>query len=543
MTSPAQSPQEYLQTLSPEEVAELLHYLTPEERAQFDGLLSEVRPLDTLPLLPHDPTLFMQSFFYVYDTKNLLRLFPAQLNPLRHALSKYEDGRFRYDTVLWSWIKKSAKSTIVAAVCDYVACHKEGASIKLIGNDLKQADSRVGFYLRESIKLGASMGYTGAGAEQMQEFRANTIIKPSGYQILYPNGSRIEMIPVDPRGEAGANDDMSVFSELWGWKHKSHQDMWAEMTISPNRFGFAQRWVDSYAGFEGESPILEGLYEEVVKKGKLLNIPDNPECYENQGGNIFATWVTKHHLPWQSEAYYASERANLLPNQFKRLHLNEWVGSEEAFIEMEWWDTLCVDSELPPSSKYEPIILALDAGIHSDTFAIVAVARHKAYESRYKGKDVSAPDILIRRHAMAFTPPQGGKLKFFSDDPNEVTPESEIKRIIRERNVIQVCYDPWQLEHFVDQLEAETGAWFEPYGQSSERELGDKMLYDMIREGRIKHSGHPQDPLRTHLANANAKVLGDDKRLRIVKREDSRKIDLAVALAMACKRAADELPK
>lgn len=495
----------------------------------------------SLPLSLGDPALWVSKYFYDYDTKNLLGLFPVQEAPLREALSRKPDGTFKYDTVLWSWMKKSAKSMVIAAVADFVACHKPKASVKLIGNDLKQADSRVGYYLRESILLGKEQGYDGAAGSKMQEFRKNTIIK--GYHILYPNGSKIEMIPVDPRGEAGGNDDLMVFSELWGWKHKSHQDMWAEMTISPNRFGYAQRWIDTYAGFEGESPILEDLFEILVKKGKRLDIPENDECYTNQEGNIFGTWVTKHHLPWQTPAYYASERANLKENQFRRLHLNQWVGSEDAFIDISWWDELCLDMELPPDYKTEPLIICLDAGVHSDTFAIVAVARHRLYEAKIRGDGLSAPDVLIRRYARAFTPPPDGKLKFFSDDPNEVTPESELKRLIKERNVVQVAYDPWQLEHFVDQMEYETGAWFEPYGQGSERELGDKMLYDMIREGRMKHAGHKTDPLREHLMNANAKVIGDDSRLRIVKRDEKRKIDLAVALAMACKRAAELLPK
>lgn len=497
----------------------------------------------SLPLSLSDPVSWVSQYFYDYDTRNLLGLFPVQENPLREALRRKPDGTYQYDTVLWSWMKKSAKSMVIAAVCDYVASHKPKASIKLIGNDLKQADSRVGYYLRESIRLGKELGYEGSVGEKMQDFRRNTIIKPSGYQIIYPNASKIEMIPVDPRGEAGGNDDLMVFSELWGWKHKSHVDMWAEMTISPNRFGYAQRWIDTYAGFEGESPILEGLYEALVKNGVKLDIDGNPECYTNAGGNMFATWVTQHHLPWQTRAYYDSERANLPDNQYRRLHLNQWVGSENAYIDISWWDELCLDTELPADSRLEPLIVCLDAGVHSDTFAIVAVARHRNHEAKIKGGNLTAPDVLIRRYAKAFVPPEGGKLKFFSEDPNDVTPESELKRLIKERNVVQVAYDPWQLEHFVDQMEYETGAWFDPYGQGSERELGDKMLYDMIREGRMKHGGHKSDQLREHLMNANAKVLGDDSRLRIVKRDEKRKIDLAVALAMACKRAAELLPK
>lgn len=514
--------------------------------AREKGLSTLLESLSVSPpsrsdvILWPEPVDWMQRNFFIYDTEQLLTLYPAQASPLREALRRDALGDYVYDTVLWSWMKKAAKSTIVAAVCDYTACLKPKSFIRLVANDATQAFTRIGYYMRENILIGGRKGYL--DNPEMRDFRLQTRITKSGYRIEYPNGSIIEMVPIDPRGEAGGNDDLVVFSELWGWKHKSHQDMWAEMTISPNRYGKAQRWIDTYAGFEGESPILEQLYEITVRDGIKLDIPDNPECYTNQARTIFATWVTRHLLPWQTEAYYASEKASLRPEQFRRMHENKWVGSENAFIEMSWWDELCLDAELPPASKFEPMIMCLDAGVHSDTFAIVVVSRHRYYESKLKAGRVEAPDVLIRRYAMAFTPPENGKLSFFSVDPNDISPESEIKRLIKERNIVQVAYDPWQLEHFVDQLEIETGAWFEPYGQGSERELGDKMLYDMIREGRMKHSGQ-RDQLREHLANANAKVIGDDNRLRIIKREDKRKIDLAVALAMACKRAAELLPK
>jgi phage terminase large subunit-like protein len=61
----------------------------------------------------------------------------------------------------------------------------------------------------------------------------------------------------------------------------------------------------------------------------------------------------------------------------------------------------------------------------------------------------------------------------------------------------------------------------------------DKTLYDLIRDRRVSHDGNAD--LRQHIANANAKLEKDqDSKLRIVKKTQSRKIDLAVALSMAC---------
>lgn len=490
-----------------------------------------------------NPVGFIKNYFYLYDTEAIITLHPSQEYPLIEALSKPED-RFKYHTVLWSWPKKSAKSSLVAAVVDYGCLFKAKASWKLIGNDLKQADSRVGHYLRENIRIGARKGFGDASAEslRMQQIRQATKIKPSGYTVEYPNGSKVEMIPIDPTGEAGGNDDGTVFSELWGWKHKSHQDMWVEQTISPTRYGQAQRWIDTYAGFEGESPILEALYNQVVKDANRLDIEGNSECYAANG--IFVCWVTQHHLPWQTKEYYDSEAAALTPEQFARMHLNQWVTSENAFIPIAWWDN-CADQRSPeaggilPHRKDDELIIALDAGISSDCLAIVAVSRDRRYPAHINadGEQIS-PDYFVRRYARAWHPPKGGKIAF--DGPD--SPKSELKRLIKEYNVYQICYDEFQLHHFANEIRDELDTWIEPFSQTTEREIADKFLYDTIREMRIAHAGTDTE-LREHLLNSAAKTIGDDRRLRIVKKQENRKIDLAVSLSMAVYRASQEIPK
>ena len=497
------------------------------------------------------PIEFITNFFFTYDTEELLTFHPAQEEPLREALLKDADGNFKYDTVVWSWMKKSAKSTIIAAVCDWYAMTKLKASIKLIGNDLKQADSRVGMYMRENIKIGQRklIGSTARYAGNVHSARMATSIKTSGYAIRYPAGSNVEMIPIDPTGEAGGNDDLIVFSELWGWKNKAHQDMWAEMTISPTRYGKAQRWVDTYAGFIGKSPVLEQLYETIVIQGERLPFEHNKECYVN--GGLFATWVTTPHLPWQSKAYYDSERATLTDAQFRRLHRNAWVNDEDAFIDIVWWDDSKdtrhpLEGGIPPLRYDEPIIIALDAGITSDMFAMVAISRDPRHPSSiqdYKGvPQTVAEERFIKRYSMGWKGTKEEPLRFYSNDPSAITPESELKRLIGKYNVFQVTFDPYQLIDFCNRLEDETGAWFDPFAQGGEREIGDRLLYDIIRRNGLAHAGADLE-LRSHLQNAGAKVLSDDRKLRIVKQHPDLKIDLAVAMAMCVKRASELLMK
>lgn len=454
---------------------------------------------DALKLSPAD---WIENNFYLYDTGNLMTLFDCQRRPLELALSRDANGRFRYNTILWSWPKKSAKSSVIAAVADYTAATRIRGSVKLVANDLKQADSRVGMYLRENIKIG------------QQNNRRDRAIRmtPSGYRTQYPNGSIIECVPIDPSGEAGGNDDLIVYSELHGWKSKAHQKMWAEMTLSPTKFGNSQRWIDTYAGYEGESPILENLYKVGVTLG--TRVWDDLEVYVNEDAKMLTCWVTKPMLPWQlneeGQAYYIEEESQLTPSEFLRMHRNQWASSEDMFVPYEWW-TAC-HAHYEAVQHNEPLILSLDAGVSSDCFAVVGVTRRQ--------------DLVQVQYAKKWQPKQGEKLDFR-------LVETEVRRLINTYNVMEVCYDPYQLVDMMGRLRSEEAVNVREFNQGAPRAIADKRLFDLIRERRIQHYSDPD--LNAHIKAANRKPE-DDNKLRIIKRTPEDKIDLTVATSMAADR-------
>jgi phage terminase large subunit-like protein len=455
-----------------------------------------------------DPVKWIEENFYLYDTGQRIKLYECQVRPLREARRKDpQTGRFNYSTVLWSWPKKSAKSTVIAAMVDYVCSTQPLSQVRLVANDLRQADSRVGMYLRESIRV------------QQKRFglRQGDKIKPSGYRVEYENGSVVEMVPIDPQGEAGGNDNIIVYSELWGWKSRAHQNMWAEMTLSPTKFGNAQRWIDTYAGYYGESPILENLYEIGVKGGHQLW--DDLEVFVNEKARLLTVWVTQHLLPWQQgdagEAYYRAEADTLTANEFLRMHKNYWISSAISFIEITWWDGCRGD--IPMIKKRQEIVIGVDAGVNSDCFALAAVTR--------------SGEILEVRYARAWIPPKGGSILF--SDPNDKenleTPEGEIRRLVKQYNVVKIVYDAYQLHDMMTRLRRENVVAVSEFSQGGDRMIADKHLYDVIKGRRIVHRGEPD--LRQHIQNANR--IDNAETLRIVKRNASDKVDLAVALSMA----------
>ena len=66
------------------------------------------------------------------------------------------------------------------------------------------------------------------------------------------------------RRRTGGNPNFIVFDELWGYTSEGSRRLWDEMIPVPTRKVSARLTV-TYAGFEGESELLEELYKRGLK--------------------------------------------------------------------------------------------------------------------------------------------------------------------------------------------------------------------------------------------------------------------------------------
>ena len=141
---------------------------------------------------------------------------------------------------------------------------------------------------------------------------------------------------------------------------------------------------------------------------------------------------------------------------------------------------------------------------------------------------------------MEWKPPKNGKIQFtnFDDPEDPAFPEGFIRHLVDKYNVVILSYDPYQLEHFTSRLMAENVVWCKPFNQGPSRAVADKKLYDIIRNREIIHDGN--QALTTHILNADS-TAEDSEKMRLVKRNESSKIDLAVALSMAASTAFEYL--
>lgn len=217
---------------------------------------------------------------------------------------------------------------------------------------------------------------------------------------------------------------------------------------------------------------------------------------------------------------YTLQRAQSLTEAEKRVLLEaawEDLETAERFLPaLALWDACRED--LPPLNRNEPMVLAADAATGradapSDCFGVVGVTRHPQ-----RRQEVAARFIRF------WQAKAGQQLDFDAI-------ETELRALIGDRarfNVVSFVYDPYQLHQMAGHLKQLV--WCKEFGQQKDRLIADKQLLDLIVQHRLAHDGNTD--LRRHIDNADRKNDGEGK-LRLVKRSEQHKIDLAVALSMA----------
>lgn len=465
---------------------------------------------DELGLAIADPVSWIERHFWLKapldpETGRLLPPGPIRLLPFQEALLRAalewdaENGRFRWQTVVWSTPKKTGKTTIAAAVTLWYAFVFPGSEVVLLANDGKQASDRVFEAVRSSLEL-----HPVGGARVLKS------------EIRMGNDATIAPMPVDAAGASGANPALTVFTELWAYTSAQKERLWAELTPPPT-VPNALRWVESYAGFIRGGSVLEvQLYDKCRRSRHRLKVPGAEDhlVMVDLDGRIFYYYdhgpAAMHRFGWQTDDYFRSQRATLSPSDFDRFHLNEWVGRGGDLLAPEWFASCIVDDSELERVAGKPIVVGVDVGLVRAGYAIVGVTRYD--DLRY-----------IVTDAIVFNPDYG--------TVDLVNAFDTIVSICKTNRVIEVTYDPYQFEADAQRLRRDFIAFAEPFSQRV-RGVADASLRSAFQSGvvliprKYEHLFYPQ-----YLA-----TVFDTERKRFVPSGRSR-IDLIVALSMALARA------
>ena len=214
-----------------------------------------------------DVVAFIDDLIKVNERGKPFQLADQQRKILRMAFAFDRDGRLPWNTIIYSCVKKSGKTTINAAVTLWWAFTQDPPNqILVLANDREQAEARV---FKTIVGL----------LKQNPELKSSAKIQKG--KILLSNGTEITALASEVASAAGSNHGLTSWDELWGYTSESATRFWEELTTVPTLTN-SVRFVTTYAGFENESDLLWKLYKQGVGpeelsegQGKRLD-PDLP---------------------------------------------------------------------------------------------------------------------------------------------------------------------------------------------------------------------------------------------------------------------------
>jgi phage terminase large subunit-like protein len=439
-----------------------------------------------------EPTRFIEAVMCDPETGRPFELLAAERTFLQHAFVTNDSGRLRYPEQLYGAIKKSGKTALAAIhlLTTTLVFGSRFAEGYAVANDLEQAQGRVFQAVRRICECSPYL-------------RRDASITQS--RIEFPEtGATIQAIASDYASAAGANPVVSSFDELWGYTSERSRRLWDEMCVVPTR-KISCRLTTTYAGFEGESTLLEELYRRGTAQPQV-----GPDLHAGDG--LLCFWSHLPIAPWQDEAWLADMRRSLRPNAYLRMIENRFVTSEGSFIELAAWDA-CVDPAITPlvHDRSLPVCVGVDASVKRDSTAIVAVQWDKpAQKARLIWHRVYQPS---------------------PHDPIDFQEAVEVTLLeLRQRFRLQaVYYDPYQMQASAQRL-LKAGVKMVEFPQTVPNlTAASQHLYELIQGRNLVL--YPDSGIR--LAISRAIAVETARGWRIAKDKQSHKIDVVVALAMA----------
>jgi len=467
-------------------------------RAAFEQM--RVAPVE----FERDPVAFVDRFLPRSEKGAPLALSAYQRRVLALAFRWEARGQAREATLclrllLWSEPKKSGKTLLAAALVIWWAATRPNSEVIVVAADKDQAVGRV---FRTVVQLCRANG-----------LEAAKLVRVRASDIEFASGTSVTAIASEYRGAAGSRHSLVVYDELWTYDREALERLYEELTPPPTE---PDAWVlvVTYAGFTGESKLLEAMYQRGLAGERV-----DSELEVYRADDLVMFWSHTPRQPWQTDAYYAEQRRSLRPATFARIHENRWVSSESKFITAEKWDA-CVDAALTPVlvDHALEVFVAADAALKSDNAAVVAVA--------WDGTKLRLVAYRI------WKPTAQAPLDL------EATIEAYIRELCDRFSVCEVVVDPWQMARSVATLKAADVPIRELPQTSGNLTAMASSLWDLIDGGNIRL--YAADDLREHALNAVA--VETPRGLKIAKEKASRKIDGAVALAMAVMAAVERGP-
>ena len=443
---------------------------------------------------------FAETFLHVSKgvrAGERLRLTDWQKDLLGSLYERRDDGLLRYRRSLVGLARKNGKSLV-------------GSVIALYG--LIEGEPGAEVYSAAGDRMQARIVFNEAKWQISQSPALSGICKVYRDVVEVPStGAIYRVLSADAKLQQGLNASTVIFDEV---HVQPNEDLWNALTLSsgarkdPNIVGITT------AGFDPDS-LCGRLYnygKRVISGDQVderfgffwWEAPEGCAVSDRDG------WAAAN--PNLAEGLLDIEDMEVSMNQtaevaFRRYRLNQFVRTDgESWLPTGAWELCRSDMELKPDL---PTFVGVDMALKHDSIAVViaqpqdgrVVVRAKIWHPDANAMDVSAV-------------------------------EQHIRDINREFNVVENAYDPAFFQRSAEVL-SENHVMVE-FPQSAARMIpACGNLYELIVNQVIAHDG---DPMFTDQVMSAAQ-RSTESGWRLSKGKSKRKIDAAIALAIASDRA------
>lgn len=441
------------------------------------------------------------------------------------GIKRKSDGLRRFRTVYLEIPRKNAKSTLGAALALYmlVGDGEPGAEVFSAAGDRDQA----------AIIFGIARGMVEQEPELIKR------CKPFQHSITHQGRDKItrfyKVLSAEAKTKHGFNAHAIIFDEL---HTQPNRELWDVLTTSTGSRRQPLTFAITTAGYDKESICYEiHEYAQKVKSGVIRDDSFLPVVYSApMESDIYLPETWKAANPGYGsivKAEYIQEQVLKIKNQpsfestFRRLHLNQWVGTAETWISDDDWMN-CSGVGVYEGECYGGLDLAnvrdvaalvlYWPGSHSVLPFFWVPSEVVTDRSRREGVNY---DVWVSDGLVKVTPGNAIDHRIIEEDMRGMFDKYDIK---------SVAYDRWGAVEIVRNL-LEDGFPLDQYGQGyASMSAPTKELEKLVVSGELRHDGNPV--LRWMASNI---LIEQDPaaNIKINKKKSREKVDGMVALVMA----------
>ena len=348
-----------------------------------------------------------------------------------------------------------------------------------------------------------------------------------------------KLLSSDGRLGHGVNPSAAIVDEWWLFSSERERESYNALAHALHKRGAGRAWLLAIttAGYDKHSQLAQ-TYEKAINHPGLEHRANGflRVLRDEQSGFLFWWYGLPEHLEGAIDDPVVVRACNpaswLDPEQlvrdlqrpdtdeldWRRLHLNQWTASRDAWLPSGCWARLYSDAEIPAGAE---IYLGVDIALRHDTSAVVWASVLEDGRIALRCHTWAANE---KATAHQFVP--GGQIRL------ELV-EEFIRTLARDYRVREVAYDPQFFARSAQQLADERFTMVEFIQASAPMAAACQGFYQACLEGALTHDNDP-------VLNAHIEATAVDKTERgwkIRKLKSSEHIDASVAAVLAVARA------